>query len=163
MDAKTVRELLDYDPETGIFRWKVNVGDKMRAGSRAGASTGNTHGYRRLTINYKRYYEHRIAWLHVHGVMPTLHIDHIDCNKSNNRIANLRQATRSQNLGNARLRKTSTSGFKGVCWHNQQRKWKASIRCDKKVEFLGLYETAKEAHDAYVRAAGRLFKEFART
>jgi len=161
MDARTVRELLDYDPDTGIFRWKVNVGDKMRAGSRAG--TGHTRGYWRITINYKRYYAHRIAWLYVHGVMPTLHIDHIDGDTSNNRIANLRQATRSQNLGNARLHKDSTSGFKGVSWHIGLGKWIANIQRDNRSEFLGSYDSAEEAHSAYTEAADRLFQEFART
>lgn len=161
MNAETLKRLLQYNPETGLFVWRIRQGKKMAPGTAAG--TPHTRGYLRITIGYKRYYAHRLAWLYVHGDIPTdRHIDHIDGNTTNNRIANLRLATRSENLGNARRHKDSTSGLKGVSWHSQNKKWIANIQKDGKPHFLGCYETADDAHAAYMAAARNLYQAFAR-
>lgn len=153
------REMLSYDPETGEFRWVMASG-RARAGDIAGSKT--RLGYRLIMIDKRRYMAHRLAWLWVHGVWPKGDIDHINGDSCDNRIANLREATRSQNQCNHSRRATNKSGFKGVSWHKGGRKWKAQIGHKGRWHFLGLYEDPKEAHLAYVAAAHRLHGEFAR-
>src|SRR5262245_33505102 len=111
LTAERLREVLDYDPSTGVF--KSNGG---RCGSRVGATLVGTvrpDGYREIRIDWQRYLAHRLAWLHVHGSWPAGDIDHVNGNPSDNRIVNLRLATRTQNNANSR-RRPNTSGFKGV-------------------------------------------------
>jgi hypothetical protein len=109
---------------------------------------------------------HRLAWAHYYGIWPTRRLDHIDGNSANNAIANLRECSMSQNLGNAKRRADNSSGYKGVgrsnYWKHQNKPWTAVIRVDGKRHHLGRYKTPAEAHVAYVAAAKKLFGEFAR-
>jgi len=109
---------------------------------------------------------HRLAWAHYYGVWPTKRLDHIDGNSANNAIANLRECTMSQNLGNAKKRADNTSGYKGVYRSNyrkhQNKPWTAEIRIDGKKRHIGRYKTPADAHVAYLTAAKKLFGEFAR-
>lgn len=155
-----LRERLHYDPETGVFRWRSVTNNRMAADGTAGWV--RDRGYIRISLEYRTYYAHRLAWLYVHGAPVPPIIDHIDGNPSNNRIANLRAATHPQNIANARRRRDNTSGFKGVSWHSQTRKWLAQIGRGGKTYHLGLFETPELAHQAYCAAATRLFENFAR-
>jgi hypothetical protein len=156
-----LNDLLDYDPETGLFTWKKNRGKRVCAGSIA----GNLHhsGYINIRINGKLYPTHRLAYKMCYGSDPVGMLDHINMDKSNNRIANLRDATATQNQRNKRAPKNNTSGFKGVCWYPTRKSWRAHIKINKKFTHLGYYKTKEEAALAYEKAAKELFGEFART
>lgn len=157
-----LNDLLDYDPETGLFTWK-----KSRGHVRAGSIAGHVHsrGYVVIKINRMRYVAHRLAYKMCYGSNPVNQVDHIDCNKSNNRIANLRDATPSQNHANTRVRKKTPSGIKGVYMTSNREKfpWKACIKINKKSTYLGSYKTKEEAGLAYEKAAKEHYGEFART
>lgn len=157
-ERKQFRELLMYDPETGIVKWRVR-----RNGVKPDLRAGNIEnlGYRVIKVNGKIYKEHRIAWFLQTGDWPTLDIDHIDNDRTNNKFANLRLATRSQNSGNQRLRNRSESGKKGVTRHTQSGKWVANIRVNNKLIYLGIYETIDAAAQAYEKAAREHFGEYA--
>lgn len=151
-----LKELLHYNPEDGLFTWKVARGCRP-AGSYAGLYKHT--GYCVIRADDILYQAHRLAWLYVHGRWPAKHIDHIDCNPSNNRLINLREATDSQNHANKRPMNPE-SGFKGVRADNN--KWMARIKINKKTVYLGSFNTREEAHAAYFEAAQRVFGEFAR-
>lgn len=161
LTAERLREVLDYDPETGIFTWSLTPRSGITAGGVAG--TPNALGYIVIRIDRGRYQAHRLAWLYVTGVWPTAEIDHKNCTSNDNRFANLREAGRSQNIANSRRRSDNTSGFKGVTFHKASGKWHAKIWKDQKEISLRYYNTPEEAHAAYVAAATQLQGEFARS
>ena len=148
-----LKEILDYDPETGIFRWKVS-----RQGIRIGAEAGNLRkeGYRRIAVNGKSYFAHRLVWLYIHGKFPDNCIDHINGIKDDNRIANLREATNQQNLFNRGKYKNNTSGHKGVSFHKPANKFQAKIRINRKLKHLGYFDSKEEASAAYQKVAKKL-------
>lgn len=159
LTAERLRALLDYDPATGIFIWREQR-SRYAKGARAG--TLNHDGYRRIGIDGKDYTANRLAWLHVHGEWPASAIDHKDGARDNNRIDNLRPATRSQNAANMARRRDNAAGFKGVYFHKVARRWSAMITIDGHNKYLGLFDTPEAAHAAYCAAAKRAFGEFAR-
>lgn len=139
------RQILSYDRETGIFTWKRG----FRAGRTAG---GPTRGYVRIKIDRIDVLAHRLAWAFEYGCWPPSRIDHIDRNPSNNAIANLREATVSQNAQNANRRgyskQTNGGGFL------------ARIKVKDRMIFLGTYPTEGEARSAYIEASRKHFGEF---
>ena len=155
LTQERLRELLDYDPETGIFRWRASTGRK--AGSEAGCLSH--FGYRVIRINDQLYYAHRLIWLYVHGVWPSDQLDHINGVRLDNRLWNLREATNSENQGN---RKVTRNGLKGAFFRKRNRNWQSKIVKNGKCHSLGCFDTELEAHLAYVAAALRLHGEFAR-
>lgn len=157
--AEEVRALLDYYPETGVFRWKVRMGGIL-PGSIAGGDDG--HGYLRVKIKGKRYMAHRLAWIYTHGAWPEAEIDHINSIKSDNRIVNLRPATRLDNCKNKRAHRNNTSGYKGVSYVKSMGKYRASIRSNGADKHLGVFDDPQEAYGAYCRAARELHGDFAR-
>ena len=142
MTQNELKEILRYDPDTGIFIWKLNVGKRLKAGQRAGSNDGR--GYIHIKINGKNYKAHRLAWLYMYGQWPKKHIDHINKVKHDNRIENLRCVTNQENLFN--------TDAKGYSWHKASQKWKAKIVLDGKHKHLGLYDTEAEARTAYIKA-----------
>lgn len=153
LTAERLRELLNYDPETGVFTWRVSRRATARPGSVAGTITPK--GYRAIWIG-ANYRAHRLAWLYVYGVWPTHEIDHIDGNRANNAIANLRDVTRSVNHENLRrARSDSAHGFLGVSPF-KGKWWKARITVNGKWQHLGTFKTPEEAHAAYLEAKRRL-------
>lgn len=154
--AERLRAIVGYDPNTGIFTFL--------SGRRMGKSTRGYKSERRykISIEGREYMAHRIAWLHSRGVWPELDIDHINGDPFDNRLSNLRPATNHQNLANMAKPITNKSGYKGVSWHQEGKKWQASIRHEGKSVYLGLHSTLEEAHEAYCSAATRLKGEFAR-
>ena len=139
---KQLKQILKYDPKTGEFIWKVNRSSNARAGSVAGTLN---NGYIQIMISGKIYYAHHLVWLYVYGYLPEHEIDHIDRNKSNNKINNLRHATRQCNARNIGLQCNNTSGIKGVYWHKQSDKWHAKIKVNNKLRHLGLFTDFTEA------------------
>lgn len=146
--------LLRYYPETGIITWRENRSPGIKAGERAG--TINSHGYDQICINGRAHLGHRLAWLLTHGYWPAAMIDHIDGDRSNNRLSNLREATSAQNQANRGARKDSGTGRRGVRFQKHSGKWAAQIQ-------IGSFNTAEEAHAAYLRMAEICYGEFAPT
>lgn len=155
------RELLDYEPATGVFRWRVKPRKGVHVGDRAGGMI--SLGYRAIRIDGRRYLEHRLAWVWFFGEQPPSELDHINGCPGDNRIANLRAATSAQNKQNTRSRAGSRSGLKGVSWIAARAKWRAEIRANGRALHLGYFENPEQAHAAYREVAGKLFGEFART
>jgi len=152
-------ELFVYDPETGALTRRIAI-----RGHSAGSSVGtvNANGYRAVLVDGQHCYAHRLIWLMLNGEWPEADIDHINGNRDDNRRSNLRTATRSQNNGNARRRKDNSSGFKGVSFHPQTKKWRAAIHIKGRKHHIGLFQTPEEAHDAYINKANVAFGEFAK-
>jgi len=155
-----LKELLTYDPESGVLHWRVFRNCNARAGQIAGYV--NPDGYRRVNIDRHLYVAHRLAWLYVHGTFPPEDTDHVNRDRGDNRIVNLRLASRSQNLFNRTKQRDNTSGFKGVTWAADRGRWQAQCKRGGKNHFLGYFDDAAVAHAAYVAAAARLHGEFAR-
>lgn len=149
---------IHYDPASGVFTWAIRK-PKVKLGSVAGKLRPN--GYREIRVNLSSYFEHRLAWLYVHGVWPEHALDHINRNPSDNRISNLREATQTQNLRNIGPRSNSKTGIKGVSLHRISGKYRAVIRTDGPRLWLGLFDTVDEAAAAYKAAAEKYHGEFA--
>ena len=162
LTAARLRELLDYSPETGKFRWRTT--GKGRCRVKGGDQPGyiGNHGYRSIGVLGREYLAHRLAWLYVHGEWPSKFPDHINLDKLDNRIANLRAASKSQNSANRGAPKSNTSGFKGVWWSKVGNKWTAAITVGGKAQHLGYFATPEAGHAAYCMAATRIYGEFAR-
>ena len=150
--AEKLRELLHYDQETGIFTWKVGSANQVKAGDVAGCPDGK--GYLLISVHSRLYKAHRLAWLHFHGVWPVDQLDHINRAKGDNRIANLRDVSRKQNMQNASKRSDNTSGHPGVSWCKRISKWVARIKHNYKQIHLGYFSILEEAISA--RKAGEL-------
>lgn len=145
---KNLQNLLDYNSKTGVFLWK-----KKRRGIKTGVALGsnNGFGYLRITVLGKSYYAHRLAWFYIHGDFPE-EIDHINGNKSDNRIENLRASTRKANAQNKTThQKNNENQMLGVSWHKKAKKWQAHICIYKQRKYLGLFSDATEAHKAYLK------------
>jgi len=153
-------ELFYYDKDTGLFTRRIATAKRSKVGEVAGGI--QYFGHVSIRIDGRRWLAHRLAWLYVHGVWPNSDIDHVNGNPGDNRIVNLRLATVSQNLANARRRKDNSSGYKGVTFHRQSGKWRAVVCVGGKSISLGLHATAKEASDAYAKGAVAQFGEYAR-
>lgn len=160
LSASRLRQLLTYDPVTGVFTWRVRAGSRRAAGDRAGFSRDD--GYRLIGIDGSIYLEHRLAWLHETGEWPENDVDHRDRDPSNNRWRNLRAATHSQNHFNRAKPVNNTSGFKGVVWHKKDRVWQAQIKREGRNHYLGRFASPEAAHQAYVAASKRLHGEYGR-
>ncbi|MGM8711108.1 HNH endonuclease signature motif containing protein [Enterobacter hormaechei subsp. steigerwaltii] len=159
MDFGLFNEMLYYNPSNGSLIWKVRRG-RIKAGSIAG--TVDKDGYSKVMINKKQYYHHRIAWLLHYGYMPESPIDHINTDKLDNRICNLRLVSHKENCRNKRLYANNTTGFKGVCWSKLSQKYTSSICVNGKSIHLGYFNEPSEAHDAYCKAAEKHFGKYAR-
>ncbi len=157
LTAERLRELLRYEPERGDFVCLVRRGGRL-VGDIAG--TPGLDGHIQIQIDNKIYQAGRLAWLWMTGEWPPNMVDHIDNIGTNNRWANLRLATRSQNLHNRGKNRNNTTGFKGVS--RSRTGFSAEISVDKNRTRLGTFPTAEAAHAAYCRAAERLRGEFAR-
>jgi len=155
LTAERLRELLDYNPETGVFKWRKPPRKKAINGLVAGKRGGR---YVMIGIEQTLYCAHRLAWLYVHGKWPHLDIDHINRDGRDNRIANLREATPSDNMCNARQRSDNSTGFRGV--FPKRKRFSAQVRKGKTRLSLGTFDTPEEAHAAYVKAARALHGEF---
>lgn len=149
-----LRELFSYDPNTGIFISRTKRG-RFCAGTMMG--TLNQGGRIQIHIDHKKHFAHRLAWLYVKGEWPSHEIDHINGIPTDNRIANLRQATTKQNAENREKQSNNTSGHKGVTWSNKSQKWQAQICHHGKRKHLGVFIDPKAAHAAYLAAADQLF------
>ena len=176
---EVLRQLLNYDPETGDLFWKERpvemfAATKRRTQDHACAHWNARHagkaamfghhntGYKWGRIFGRPYLTHRVIWKLVHGSDPAEQIDHINGDRSDNRLVNLREATAMQNGKNHGMNRNNTSGYKGVSWVGRDRRWAAGIRADGRFVSLGHHKCPTAAAVAYRRAAQRLHGEFAR-
>lgn len=156
LTAHIVRSLLLYEPESGVFTWRKRAG-KYAAGTVAGYLLRDGYRMIRITVGGKQHhcFAARLAWLYIHGRMPDREIDHVNCDRSDDRIANLREANRRQNLANTRGW-SGRDGIKGV--RKRHSKWVARLAG----KHLGTFATPEEAQAAYFSELTRLYGEFAR-
>lgn len=158
-----LREVLNYDQETGLFEWRRQLSYRAPVGSRAGSVKPS--GYVHIEIVRRRYVAHHLAWLYVTGEWPTEMVDHWDGNKSNNAWKNLRQASRIQNAANSKLHKDNLLRLKGVSRNTRDGRTKpyfARIKLNGSVVHLGSFAAPEEAHRAYCEAAKAAHGDFAR-
>jgi len=150
IDYSRLIEKISYDKDTGIFtRAKSCKGSKL--GRILGSKTSN--GYLTISFESKHYYAHRLAWFYVYKKFPDGMIDHINSMRTDNRIENLRIVQPYENLQNSKLHKDNKSGYKGVWWHQKDKKWKSAICIKGKRINLGCYSTPEEASKAYIEAS----------
>lgn len=160
MAPDEVRSLIKYDPETGSLSWLIRRGS-AQAGK--AINTMSTDGYIVVGINRKRYQAHRVAWAIHHGDWPNSDIDHINGNRADNRIVNLRLCDDSQNQCNVSKKSGSfTSSYKGVGFHKGSKKWRARIRMRNKRVELGYFDTQEQAYAAYCEASKNYHGEYGR-
>jgi hypothetical protein len=152
-EISRLKELLSYDPDTGNLCWRVKRG-KCAAGKIITCLNGS--GYIVVRVDNVLLRAHRAAWAMTYNEWPEGEIDHINGNPSDNRLENLRIASREENMRNTKKPITNKSGFKGVSWHEVCGCWQAHIRCDSRNYYLGLFDTAESAHEAYKEASTRL-------
>lgn len=149
IDAFALRDFLDFDHESGLFVWRKKPSIGVNAGDSAGCVT--KHGYISIRVKGVSYQAHRLAWLHHYGEWPEHEIDHINGNKADNRIANLRDVSRKENCENQlRPQRHNNSGFLGVSWAKNEKKWKAQINHHGKKMAIGYFDSPEKAHDAYL-------------
>lgn len=162
LTAERLKELLDYDPGSGVFTWKVaRRGQYARPGVAAG--TRHINGYMCIGVDRRRYLAHRLAWLYMTGEWPRDEVDHRNLDRLDNRWVNLRAANHDENSRNTRIRRNNTTGLKGVShYHDGPRSFRARIFVKGKEHHLGLFATAEEAHEAYCKASANLHGEFGR-
>jgi hypothetical protein len=169
ISAELARQLLDYDPETGAFTWrkrraetferpgkKLSDGHVRRwneryAGKPAGGAN-RTSGYMTITINKRRYQSHRLAWLITFGRWPSRLLDHINRDQADNRLKNLRLATKALNSQNRKTNRNNTSGVPGVNFIKLEKAWMARIMLDGKSIFVGKFKTLEAASTARAEA-----------
>jgi hypothetical protein len=154
-----LKALLSYDPDSGHFFWRES-GGKRKIGVPAGCVDRQRGGYVLIGIDRSLHQAHRLAWLYMFGAFPCGHLDHINGDRGDNRIANLRECTRSQNQSNRARQSNNTSGFKGVVLH--QGKWMARVTYRGKTHYFSGFDTAQEAAAAYDIAAVKIHGRFAK-
>lgn len=143
LTQERLKELLSYDPETGIFINLLDRGKRAKKGLEAGSI--QSYGYRRVKIDMVEYRTHRLAWLYMTGFFPKDQIDHINHVTSDNRWCNLREVTTTGNAKNRSLSTANKSGVIGISWEKGRSKWHASIRVAGKTIHIGRYKNKEEA------------------
>ena len=153
LTQERLKELFNYNPDTGIFTRRIRTSHKVKPGDIAGYISA---GYVRMSVDYKMYMAHRLAWLYMYGELPIDGMGHINHVRSDNRLENLRLATHALNNKNKSMNKSNSSGVVGVMWHKATNKWLAKIGIKNKAIHLGVFKdiedaisARKEAEDKY--------------
>ena len=151
LTQERLKELLHYDPETGVFTRLVKTSRNTRLGVVENKPSSN-NGYMRMKVdsgdpdnNNGGYFGHRLAWLYVYGYFPPEHMDHINHDRADNRIANLREVTHQENLKNMSMNPANTSGVTGVGWVRSRKTWSAIISVNGKNKRLGSFQNKEDA------------------
>lgn len=142
LTQKRLKEVLHYNPETGIFTNLINRSSNAVKGMRAG--TENNNGYREIYIDNKKYKEHRLAFLYMKNYFPK-YVDHINHKTTDNKWSNLRKSTLSENQKNSSLNKNNTSGHIGIYWNKKANKWHAQLKSNNETIYLGLFRNKEDA------------------
>lgn len=158
IDACTLRDIIHYDPDTGLLHWRKKVARCLNIGDEAGGIAAG--GYRIVCICKTNYQSHKLAWLYVTGSWPSTLIDHKNGVRDDNRFDNLRLADRFQNRANSKRPTTNTSGVKGVTWHAPTGTWQARIKSRGKELCLGYFHDINDAARARQDAATSMLGDF---
>lgn len=158
ISQEKLKDLLTYDPETGIFTWNISPRYGIENGTVAGSL--DALGYVIIVIKRKQYKAHRLAWLYMTGSFPEIHIDHINREKDDNRFSNLRKANPSENNWNVGIRKDNKSGYKGVCFIPEMNKFMVQIAVNNVQHYLGCFDDAEVAASVYQEHAKKFHGEF---
>lgn len=152
-----LKELVNYDKNTGIFTWKKRTSNRVKVGD----VIGNLHncGYIEMRVDKTRILAHRLAWLYTYGYIPQI-IDHIDGNKQNNKICNLREATHKTNAYNSKIRSDNKSGVRCVSWDKTRNSWEIRLKIDGKLKHYGNYKYLDDAKEAADKIRMLHHKEF---
>lgn len=150
LTQERLKEVLHYDPDTGVFTWK-----KYRVGTVAG-HIHKGHGYLTIGVDKKVYLAHRLAWLYVYGTWPVDQLDHRNRVRTDNRISNLRESNQFENAQNKNKASNNSSGYPGVSFHSRDMKYAAYITVSKKRKSLGYFSSAEEAYEARKQAKAKL-------
>ena len=153
-----LKELLHYDPQSGVFTRRVTAG-RYPAGVVAGSL--DFYGYSNIAVEGRKYKAHRLAFLYMTGAFPSADVDHINRNPADNRWVNLRPATRSENQVNKGLRSDSTSGRRGVSWNKRLKKWHAYGKRPGPRTHLGFFDDLEEAATAAQKWREENFGQYA--
>lgn len=160
LTCERLKEALHYDPDTGIFRWKVQTSPRVKIGAVTGYRQAD--GQKIIILDGERHCAHRLAVLYMTGRWPVYLVDHKNMDRSDNRWANLREATKQQNCANKGPQRNNRLGYKGVTQVPSGR-FRAEITVDGKGRCIGTFDTPHEASAAYLSEARKVFGEFART
>jgi hypothetical protein len=163
MSLDTIKDYLSYDSETGEFRW-IKKPKRSNGLMVVGGLAGCVHkvlGYHFVSFGGTSYYAHRLAWWWVHGEMPAEQVDHINGNRADNRIANLRPVSIQKNRMNKCKQSNNTSGYKGVYYRKDTGKWSAQIGMKGNITRLGCYNCPTLAALAYDKAAREMHGSYA--
>jgi hypothetical protein len=151
LTAKYLREILNYDPRSGIFTWAIERRPSpFKPGDRAGCIAAK--GHIAIRIDGWTYKAHRLAWLYMTGEWPKDQIDHMNGIPDDNRFENLRECNNAENCQNQGVRSNNTSGVHGVWWSKTHRKWQTRISVNMKSIHLGFFDSLEEAGAAYAKA-----------
>lgn len=171
MDIECLKSLISYNPLTGEFFWKFRSREEFNSdrifkswnSTYSGKKCGSlTNKYLTVRVKNSMYYCHRLAWAIHFGEWPEDDIDHINMDKTDNRISNLRLVSRGQNMANMRATKANKSGFIGVHWAKREGRWVSSITIDHKCKFLGHYDDPVSAAKAYNEECAKVHGDFAK-
>jgi hypothetical protein len=158
LTQERLRFLLDYNPDTGVLTWRTKPSRGIKVGQQAGTPT--SEGYLAFQINKKKMLAHRAIWFYVHGVWPPKEIDHINHVRNDNRLCNLRLASRLENSHNTQKHAKNMSGHKGVAWHNRNQKWQVQLQANHKTFYVGQFAQLTDAVQARAIAEIFLHKAF---
>jgi hypothetical protein len=158
LTAERLRELLSYDPETGVFTWRVRIRGNVHPGMASASS--RRRGYARVKVDGHAYAAHRLAWLYVYGEWPAGFIDHKNRDRADNRISNLRIATLSQNQHNRGASRLSSTGVKGVYLDRKRGGYQVSLAVNYKSVYIGRCKTIAEGAELYRAAVSKHHRDF---
>lgn len=149
ISQERLMEVLDYNPDTGYFTWIVRLGARTQIGGKPG--TVDAGGYLKIAVDGKAFMAHRLAWIYFYGGdISNSEIDHINGNRLDNRISNLRLANRSENNWNQKIKNSNNSGVKGVSWDKGAKKWRAQCMVNGVKYFIGRFNNISDAEQAVV-------------
>lgn len=156
LSAARVRQLFDYDPKNGALTWAVDRSRLAKKGTVAGSVYSN--GYRVVGVDQTYYLVHRLVWVHHYGEPPKLNVDHINGDRLDNRIANLRDVSKSKNAQNQRKchGDKKSCDLIGATWDKSNKNWKAQLVLNRKTVYIGRFKTPEDAHAAYLEAKRKL-------
>ena len=143
LTQERLKELLDYDPENGVFIRKISTNNNIKIGSISGSI--DKQGYLIIWADGKRYKAHRLAFLWMEGYLPENQVDHIDRNKINNRWSNLREVSQTCNMRNRAVLKNNKYKITGISFHKKLNKIRADIRISRKLIYLGIFDNLLDA------------------
>lgn len=155
MSIERLREVLAYDPNTGALTWRVDIHAGVRAGAVTGSLGESNGGYGRISLGGKGWLAHRVAWAIFYGRWPHCALDHINRDKGDNRICNLREVTPSENARNCERIIRRGPGSLGTTKIGENR-WQAAIKYRRKWKYLGTFNRQEDAHAAYLAERARI-------